>query len=117
MDAATVTSWTWDAELSGQNRSTVADLAYFRVETRLHDPVTAPVRLRLTADSRYRLIVNGELVAAGPAKPSGGVWFVDTVDISGQSAGRDQRHRYRGAVLLRGPDRQRVGTREPDHPG
>ena len=83
MDTPTVTSWTWDPGSAQSNRCGVADLAYFRVETQLEGAVTDPVLLRLTADSRYRLMVNGELVGAGPAKPSGGVWFVDTVDIAG----------------------------------
>ena len=84
MDIPTVTPWTWSAELTPPNRDTVADVAYFRVQTEVEIAWEGPVLLRLTADSRYRLTVNGTFVSAGPAKPSGGVWFVDTVNIADQ---------------------------------
>lgn len=82
MDIPTATPWTWSAEPTAPHGDTVGNVAYFRVETLVDTIPAGPVLLRLTADSRYRLTVNRQLVAAGPAKPSGGVWFVDTVDIS-----------------------------------
>src|SRR5690349_3491730 len=81
MDRPSVTRWTWSAEPTTEKHCAVADVAYFRIETHIQT-LTDGVPVRLTADSRYRLTVNNEFVAAGPAKPSGGVWFVDTVDIS-----------------------------------
>ncbi|HEY5879365.1 MAG TPA: alpha-L-rhamnosidase C-terminal domain-containing protein [Nakamurella sp.] len=84
MDTPTATSWIAGDELTTPSiRCAVAELAYFRVETRIEQAVVGAVPVELTAESRYRLTVNEVLVSAGPAKPSGGVWFVDTIDISG----------------------------------
>lgn len=60
----------------------VASSMRFRTELHLAAPVDA-TNLLISADSRYRLSVNGHLAAAGPAKPSGETWFADRVDISG----------------------------------
>src|SRR4051812_38788183 len=49
---------------------------------RFAPPPDPPAVVYLCADSRYRLSINGELVAAGPAKPTGKTWFVDAVDVS-----------------------------------
>ena len=43
-------------------------------------PDHAPIQI--TADSRYKLYVNGAFVEAGPACGDGKVWYVDTVDIA-----------------------------------
>ncbi len=83
MDTPTVTSWFAGNEHVSSTRCTVADLSYFRVQTRIERAATGPVPIKVTADSRYRLTVNNVLVSAGPAKPSAGVWFLDTVDIAG----------------------------------
>lgn len=80
---AAVTPWILADDPTPADRSSVAELAYFRVQTRLTGPVGEPVPVRLTADSRYRLTVNNVLVTTGPAKPSAGAWFVDTIDIAG----------------------------------
>jgi alpha-L-rhamnosidase len=62
--------------------SGVASSLRFRTRVTLGSLPATPARLTIAADSRYRLTVNGELVAAGPAKPSGRTWFADTVDIA-----------------------------------
>ncbi|MBT8163199.1 MULTISPECIES: alpha-L-rhamnosidase C-terminal domain-containing protein [Arthrobacter] len=61
--------------------SGVASSMKFRARVTIGSPGTDPARVYISADSRYRLMVNGALVAAGPAKPSGRTWFADTVDI------------------------------------
>jgi len=73
--------WMWPKAGSDIERSTVAQLAYFRTIVSL-DEAPEQLVLTITADSRYRLTVNGRLVAFGPAKPSTQSWFVDTVDIA-----------------------------------
>ncbi|WP_350001528.1 alpha-L-rhamnosidase C-terminal domain-containing protein [Pseudarthrobacter sp. WHRI 8279] len=59
----------------------VATSMRFRTQLRIDTLPDAPALLHLCADSRYRLSINGDLVAAGPAKPSGTTWFTDTIDI------------------------------------
>lgn len=56
-------------------------LALFRGRLLLEEtPDSAPVQI--TADSRYKLYVNGTLVEAGPARGNENTWYVDTVDIA-----------------------------------
>lgn len=38
--------------------------------------------LHFTADTRYKLLVNGARVAVGPARSSPWIWYYDTVDIA-----------------------------------
>jgi hypothetical protein len=60
----------------------VASSMRFRSRVAVDSPVAGPAWLHISADSRYRLHINGALVAAGPAKPSGRTWFADAVDVA-----------------------------------
>lgn len=60
----------------------VATTMRFRARVTLGSPAAGPVWVTLSADSRYKLYINGAFVAAGPAKPSGRTWFADTVDVA-----------------------------------
>ena len=40
------------------------------------------MKLRISADTRYKLYVNGEFVEFGPAKGDQRIWYVDTVEIA-----------------------------------
>lgn len=67
------------------NKDTDADskprLALFRGRLLLAEkPDNAPIQI--TADSRYKLYVNGEFVETGPARGNEKTWYVDAVDIS-----------------------------------
>lgn len=46
------------------------------------DTVPERCAVKVSADSRYKLWVNGELVSVGPCKGDAEVWFADTVDIA-----------------------------------
>jgi alpha-L-rhamnosidase len=43
-----------------------------------------PVFLKISADTRYRLFVNGHSVSFGPCKSYPGRWYYETVNISDQ---------------------------------
>ncbi len=59
---------------------TAPRLALFRGWLLLDEkPNSAPVQI--TADSRYKLYVNGAFVETGPARGNEKAWYVDTVDI------------------------------------
>ncbi|MBN3498067.1 alpha-L-rhamnosidase-related protein [Arthrobacter pascens] len=60
----------------------VASSMRFRARVTVDSPGAAPAWLHISADSRFRLHVNGTFVAAGPAKPSGRTWFADPIDIA-----------------------------------
>lgn len=38
--------------------------------------------LHFSADTRYKLVVNGERVAVGPTRGSPWIWYYDTLDIA-----------------------------------
>ena len=72
------THWLWTPEwTAADDRQT--RLVYFR---RTLDWDGAPLTIRITADSRYKLYVNGTLACFGPAKGDDKVWFVDTLELS-----------------------------------
>ena len=54
---------------------------HFRKIFLLENPVDSFV-IRVSADSRYRLFVNGHIVGAGPAQGTPQNWFYDTYDIA-----------------------------------
>lgn len=56
-------------------------LALFRGLVALTE-VPERLRIQITADSRYKLYINGAFVEAGPSRGDGKVWYVDTVDIA-----------------------------------
>lgn len=51
---------------------------------RLFDLPDKPNRtlFRISADTRYKLCVNGIRIATGPSRSSPAIWYYDTVDIS-----------------------------------
>ena len=56
-------------------------LARFRKEFIVSEPVES-CRIRISADSRYKLYVNGRLAEIGPSKGDRQVWFYDEVEIA-----------------------------------
>ena len=75
--------WTWlpgwvDAALNGEAGRKVT----FRRVLKLSRPAAQPILLRLSADTRYKLLINGERVMIGPTRGSDKVWYYDTVDIA-----------------------------------
>lgn len=55
-------------------------LYYFKKEYAL--TALSPSRLNIFADARYKLYVNGQLIAVGPCRASSEVRYYDTVDIT-----------------------------------
>lgn len=72
-----LTGWVW---LPNWQEKETPSLAYFRKRFEL---IQQPkeLKLQVSADSRYKLFVNGTLVGIGPSKGDGTVWFVDEVDV------------------------------------
>lgn len=52
--------------------------------TRSFDIASIPedVTLHISADTRYKLYVNGQRIAVGPARGSSLIWYYDTLDIA-----------------------------------
>lgn len=51
---------------------------YFRKELCLHSELES-CQIKITADSRYKLYVNGEFVQEGPAKGDRDIWYYDKI--------------------------------------
>ncbi len=66
----------WEAEYDAVPR-----LALFRGRFLL-DRKPAHTPIQISADSRYKLYVNGAFVETGPARGDGKQWYVDGVDIA-----------------------------------
>lgn len=61
--------------------SSETEILYFRKQFLYTDRMARCV-LRISADSRYRLYINGELVLFGPCKGSEYRWYYETLDIT-----------------------------------
>lgn len=79
----------------------------FRKSVSLSRLPEKPCLLRVSADTRYKLYVNGELAEIGPSKGDRSVWFYDEVDISPYlKAGEN----ILAAIVLHYPTERRVGN-------
>lgn len=76
------TDWLWSPEWTAEDDKQ-ARLVYFRKRVFLEKTPEQAV-LRITADTRYKLYVNGALRESGPSKGDDKIWFVDEVDIAAQ---------------------------------
>lgn len=72
-------NWIWTMEWGSEDKEEAA-LVLFRKEMKLAEKVEKAM-LRISADSRYKLFVNGQLVEVGPSKGDRQVWFLDEVNI------------------------------------
>ena len=73
-------NWIWTPEWQTQDERQTR-VVMFR-KCFFADQVPEHTSLQITADTRYKLYVNGTLVEVGPAKGDRQVWYVDTVDIA-----------------------------------
>lgn len=76
----TRTNWIWAPAWTAQDAAE-ARVVSFRKRAALAEKL-ASAELRISADTRYKLYVNGTLVKTGPAKGDDQVWYVDTVDVA-----------------------------------
>jgi alpha-L-rhamnosidase len=74
-------SWIWDSQQPEQD-ALQQQLVYFRRSFWLNDGIIAKLKIEITADSRYRLYVNGKSVAVGPCKGDSQTQYYETVDVS-----------------------------------
>ncbi|QNK57954.1 alpha-L-rhamnosidase N-terminal domain-containing protein [Paenibacillus sp. PAMC21692] len=71
--------WIW----AGQDDRPVNERVCFRKSFQLEETDdSAKAKLHITADSRYRLWFNGNLLGEGPIRSSTAHWYFDTYDVS-----------------------------------
>lgn len=72
--------WMWLPSDKGQSEEEPR-FVFFRGKMEvLHLP--PKVHMQITADSRYKLYVNGQFVEMGPSRGNDKVWYVDEIDIT-----------------------------------
>lgn len=71
--------WMWSPDWNAEDKDN-ARIVLFR---KSFDFTKAPLnaKINISADSRYKLYVNGNLVEVGPSKGDNQIWFYDTVNI------------------------------------
>ncbi|MGG1639784.1 alpha-L-rhamnosidase C-terminal domain-containing protein [Paenibacillus sp. NRS-1782] len=73
--------WIWTPDWTIDDENEVGSFVYFRKTFNLENgPHQA--KIKVSADSRYRLFVNGVSVSFGPCKGDRFTWYYETVDIS-----------------------------------
>lgn len=76
------TNWIWLPNWIPEDDSD-ARIVYFRKEMMVDDALPAKKEIKITADSRYKLYINGKFVQEGPQKPlDQKEWFVDTANAA-----------------------------------
>ncbi len=74
------TNWIWPASW-GRSDDEDAGVVYFRKRVTYRKSM-GRMTCRISADSRYKLYVNGEFVQEGPAKGDLETWYADTADVT-----------------------------------
>ena len=70
--------WIWREQLPDLNES---EMHYFRKEFSVQDG-NASLYIRVSADTRYKLYINEQLVLRGPCKSKGQFYFYEELDVS-----------------------------------
>ncbi|EPS36192.1 hypothetical protein H072_10349 [Dactylellina haptotyla CBS 200.50] len=73
--------WMWHPNFSEEHHGTAGLFVQFRKTIVVENRPTDPLRVQITADTRYKLYVNYTLVTTGPVKGDQKLWFYDEIDI------------------------------------
>jgi alpha-L-rhamnosidase len=73
------TNWVWIPEWKAEDKEE-PKIIYFRKEITVNQ-VPEKLEVQISADSRYKLYVNGKLAELGPSKGDDKIWYYDTVDL------------------------------------
>lgn len=75
-------TWIWDNTYVGHDVTGDHQLVYFRRSFTVPTGTSPKLVLNVTADSRYRLYVNGQSVCVGPCKGDQFTHYYESVDVS-----------------------------------
>jgi len=72
--------WIWIIDWSAEDKDNTR-IVYFRKGIDLEETITE-ARINVSADSRYRLFVNGTSIGFGPCKGDNQIWYYETYDVA-----------------------------------
>ena len=82
MDASLLdTEWIWHPDWVDHDQKSAGSLVQFRKQLDLETVPSNPLKIQITADTKYKLYVNSNMVHAGPVKGDEHMWFYDEVDV------------------------------------
>ena len=74
-----MTNWIWTPHWN-ENENRENRFVYFRKEFQISS-IPEKCVIKVSADSRYKLYVNGILAETGPCKGDASVWYYETVEL------------------------------------
>ncbi|KAJ6104335.1 hypothetical protein N7523_010655 [Penicillium sp. IBT 18751x] len=73
--------WIWHPEWTETSTGSAGAFVHFRKTIYTSTMSSQPMLIQITADTKYKLYINSELVAIGPVKGDQHMWFYDELDI------------------------------------
>lgn len=81
MDSRYQAKWIWLPEYNDYDDELAGEFVLFRKTLDLQE-IPSTCDLHVSADTRYRLFINGASVAFGPCKSYPSRWYYETIDVS-----------------------------------
>lgn len=73
-------NWIWVPGWNAEDKE-MSKIVYFRKSIKLRK-LPSELKINISADSRYKLYINKQLIEIGPSKGDRLIWYYDTVDIA-----------------------------------